>query len=179
MKIKKALIPIAVTAVLTAILAAPALAADKQIVYPTATTDSSTVTAAVSNAYTVTIPETIDFGKLTKDSTGDALIKDLTVSATDVVIPADKKLNVTVKGSGASDAFTITTTGGGNMDYDVYNTTDTTGTSISPNSTFKDFEAGNPSATQTVNGKVKLKNAPVHSGDYTGTLTFTCSIPTP
>lgn len=184
MKIKKALTTLAITTVLTAALAAPALAVEptpttKDIVYPTATTDYSTVTAAVDNAYKVTIPEKIDFGKLNKDSTGDELIEDLTVSATSVVIPADKKLNVTVKGSGASDAFTITTTGGGNMEYDVYNTTDTTGTSISPNSTFTDFEAGIPSTTQTVNGKVKLKNAPVHSGDYTGTLTFTCSIPTP
>ena len=172
MKIRKTLTTLALACLLTATLAAPALAADPTIVSP-ATTAGSAVNAAVDNAYTVTIPEKVDFGKLTKDSTGDALIKDLTVSAAGVVIPADKNLNVTVKGDGTSEAFTIDTAAGGIIGYNVYNTVDTTGT------TFKDFEAGKPSTTQTVNGKVKLKNAPVHSGDYTGTLTFTCTVAAP
>lgn len=178
MKIRKTLTSLALTGLLTATLAAPALAADPTIVSP-ATTAGLAVNAAVDNAYTVTIPEKVDFGKLTKDSTGDALIKDLTVRAAGVVIPADKNLNVTVKGDGTSEAFTIDTAAGGIIGYNVYNTVDTTGTGVTTGGTFKDFEAGKPSTTQTVNGKIKLKNAPVHSGDYTGTLTFTCSITTP
>lgn len=59
MKIKKTLTTLALTGLLTAVLAAPALA--KEIVQPTppttvATGDSS-VTAEVADAYTVTIPE--------------------------------------------------------------------------------------------------------------------------
>ena len=178
MKIRKTLTTLALACLLTATLAAPALAADPTIVSP-ATTAGSAVNAAVDNAYTVTSPEKVDFGKLTKDSTGDALIKDLTVSAAGVVIPADKNLNVTVKGDGTSEAFTIDTAAGGIIGYNVYNTVDTTGTGVTTGGTFKDFEAGKPSTTQTVNGKVKLKNAPVHSGDYTGTLTFTCTVAAP
>ena len=173
MKIKKTLTTLALTGLLTATLAAPALA--KNIVYPTVSNGDSPVEATVDNAYTVTIPEKIDFGKLTKDSSGDDLIENLTVNATGVVIPADKKLNVTVKGSGTDDAFTIAA-GNANIEYNVYNTTTTSGDGIMTRGTFQDFEAGKPSTTQTVNGKVKLKNAPVHSGSYTGTLTFTCTV---
>ena len=182
MKIRKTLTTLALACLLTATLAAPALAADPTIVSP-ATTAGSAVNAAVDNAYTVTIPEKVDFGKLTKDSTGDALIKDLTVSAAGVVIPADKNLNVTVKGDGTSEAFTIDTAAGGIIGYNVYNTVTECqlffGAKNNTGGTFKDFEAGKPSTTQTVNGKVKLKNAPVHSGDYTGTLTFTCTVAAP
>ena len=176
MKIKKTLTTLALTGLLTATLAAPALAADKKIVYPSATTDSSPVTATVDQTYTVTIPEKIDFEKLAKDSSDNALIKELNISAAGVVIPADKKLNVTVKGDGTNEAFTIDIAAGGNIGYNVYNTVDTTGTGVTTGGTFKDFEAGKPSATQTVNGKVKLKNAPVHSGTYRGTLNFTLSV---
>lgn len=174
MKIKKTLTTLALTGLLTAVLAAPALA--KDIVYPTVSTGDSSVTATVDQTYTVTIPEKIDFGKLTKDSSDNALIKDLTVNATGVVIPADQVLNVKIKGSGTSEAFTIETTAGGNIGYNVYNTSGTTGDGITTGGTFQDFEAGKPSTTQTVNGRVKLKNAPVHSGSYTGTLTFTCTV---
>ena len=178
MKIKKTLTTLALTGLLTATLAAPALA--KEIVQPTppttvATGDAS-VTAEVADAYTVTIPEKIDFGKLTKDSTDNALIKELNISATGVVIPADQVLNVKVKGNGTSDAFTINTAVGGNIGYNVYNTSGTTGDGITTGGTFQDFAAGKPSTTQTVDGRVKLKNAPVYSGSYTGTLTFTCTV---
>ena len=175
MKIKKTLTTLALTGLLTTTLAAPALAADPTIVAP-ATTAGSAVEATVDNAYTFTIPEKIDFEKLTKDSSDNALIKELNISATGVVIPADQVLNVKVKGSGTSEAFTIETTAGGNIGYNVYKTSGTTGDGITTGGTFQDFEAGMPSTTQTVSGRVKLKNAPVHSGSYTGTLTFTCTV---
>lgn len=174
MKIKKTLTTLALTGLLTAVLAAPALA--KDIVYPTVSNGDSPVEAEVADAYTVTIPEKIDFGKLTKDSTDNALIKELNISATGVVIPADQVLNVKVKGNGTSDAFTINTAVGGNIGYNVYNTSGTTGDGITTGGTFQDFAAGKPSTTQTVDGRVKLKNAPVYSGSYTGTLTFTCTV---
>ena len=56
MKIKKTLTTLALTGLLTATLAAPALAADPTIEPPTPSGNSS-VTAEVADAYTVTIPE--------------------------------------------------------------------------------------------------------------------------
>ena len=53
MKIRKTLTTLALACLLTATLAAPALAADPTIVSP-ATTAGSAVNAAVDNAYTVT-----------------------------------------------------------------------------------------------------------------------------
>lgn len=174
MKIKKTLTTLALTGLLTATLAAPALAADKKIVYPSATTDSSPVTATVDQTYTVTIPDTVDFGTLTKASKD--VVKDLTVKVNNLLIDKNQTLKINVKGDDTTtaNAFTIRTTGGASIAYEVYNKSST---KVNPNSEFAAVtSADTPDTEQDVSGKLKQTGDVVHSGSYTGTLTFTCTV---
>lgn len=179
MKIKKTLITLALTGLLTAVLAAPALA--KEIVQPTppttvATGDSS-VTATVDQTYTVTIPDTVNFGTLTKASKD--VVKDLTVKVNNLLIDKNQTLKINVKGDGTADAFTIRTNGGASIAYAVYakNKDTTSGAAVDPNGEFAAVtSADTPDTEQDVSGKLKQTGAVIHSGSYTGTLTFTCTV---
>ena len=176
MKIKKTLTTLALTGLLTAVLAAPALAADKTIVAP-ATTAGSPVTATVDQTYTVTIPDTVNFGTLTKASKD--VVKDLTVKVNNLLIDKNQTLKINVKGDDTTtaNAFTIRTTGGASIAYEVYNKSST---KVNPNSEFAAVtSADTPDTEQDVSGKLKQTGDVVHSGSYTGTLTFTCTVATP
>lgn len=179
MNIKKTLTTLALTSLLTATLAAPALAGE--IVYPTATTGDSSVTATVDQTYTVTIPDTVEFGKLTKASKD--VVKDLTVKVNNLLIDKDQALKINVKGDDTADAFTIRTTGGASIAYEVYAKGEdtTSGTPVGVDGLFASVKSANsPSDTQDISGSLKQTGAVVNAGNYTGTLTFTCSItPTP
>ena len=173
MKIKKTLTTLALTGLLTATLAAPALA--KDIVYPTVSNGDSSVTATVDQTYTVTIPDTVDFGTLTKASKD--VVKDLTVKVNNLLIDKKQTLKINVKGDDTANAFTIRTTGGASIAYEVYNKSST---KVNPNSEFAAVtSADKPDTVQDVSGNLKQTGDVVHSGSYTGTITFTCTVATP
>ena len=175
MKIKKTLTTLALTGLLTTTLAAPALA--KDIVYPTVSTGDSSVTATVDQTYTVTIPDTVNFGTLTKASKD--VVKDLTVKVNNLLIDKNQTLKINVKGDDTTDAFTIRTNGSASIAYAVYakNKDTTSGTAVDPNGEFAAVtSAATPDTEQDVSGKLKQTGAVIHSGSYTGTLTFTCTV---
>lgn len=175
MKIKKTLTTLALTGLLTAVLAAPALA--KDIVYPTVSTGDSSVTATVDQTYTVTIPDTVDFGTLTKASKD--VVKDLTVKVNNLLIDKNQTLKINVKGDDTTttNAFTIRTTGGASIAYEVYNKSKS---KVDPTGEFAAVtSADKPDTVQDVSGNLKQTGDVVHSGSYTGTLTFTCTVATP
>ena len=172
MKIKKTLTTLALTGLLTATLAAPALA--KDIVYPSATTGDSSVTATVDQTYTVTIPEKIDFEKLAKDTT--ATEKPLTVNVSNLLIDKNEVLKINVKGDDTTttNAFTIRTTGGASIAYEVYNKSKS---KVDPTGEFAAVaSADTPDTVQDVSGNLKQTGAVIHSGSYAGTITFTCTV---
>lgn len=176
MNIKKTLTTLALTSLLTAVLAAPALAADPTIVSP-ATTGDSSVTATVDQTYTVTIPDTVEFGNLKKETANTE--KALTVKVSNLLIDKDQALKINVKGDDTADAFTIRTTGGASIAYEVYAKGEdtTSGTPVGVDGLFASVKSANsPSDTQDISGSLKQTGAVVNAGNYTGTLTFTCSI---
>lgn len=180
MKIKKTLTTLALTGLLTAVLAAPALA--KEIVQPTppttvATGDAS-VTAEVADAYTVTIPEKIELPNLSVDGANYAT-ESSSITGKNIVIPEGQQLKVTVDPSkfqlkvnnvaNTAVPFKLTV---GSVDIS-YNTT-------SSETMFTTFEGGKPETEQTQNFSVTQTNkasyASTAANKYTGTITFTCTV---
>ena len=164
-------------AVLLAFSAAPALAEEPTpsttAIKPSpsaATAEGSTnLEAIVDSDYTVTIPESINFGKVTKTTPENDRTRMLTVQTSNVIIPAGRQLNVTVKGTGASDAFTVTTGSAPNAQSLAYKVADTA-KSYSPGDTILSAEADAAKEISVV------LDTPSSAGTYTGQLVFTCGL---
>lgn len=108
MELKKTFTALALAGVLAAALSSPALATPVSVKpgpNPTATgsdkTSSIPMSASVNEGYTVVVPETIDFGTLTKDSV--SVEKPLTVKIKDLMIRSDDTLKVRVWGESPGD----------------------------------------------------------------------------
>lgn len=175
MKAKTILTTLMLTGLL-ALGAAPALAADPTptpttTIKPASPSASTEVKASVNQDYTVTIPNSIDFGTLDNKSTN--LSQDLKISATNVLIPASKVLNVKVT---SNEGSFVVKAGDASVNYNLYNTKEGSPAAIEYGKEFTAFEGGKPAENQEVNGQITLANAPLNSGTYTGTLTFTCSV---
>ena len=106
-------------------------------------------------AYTVTIPATVELG-------GDAA----TISATDVVLPDGKQLNVKVD---SSSEFKVT------LDGDTRGYTVTNGnTKVTPGSTVLTVSQNTDSTSTDLTFNTPASTT--YSGTYTGTVTFTVSV---
>ena len=109
----------------------------------------------VQIAYTVTIPATVQLG-------GDAA----TISATDVVLPDGKQLNVKVD---SSSEFKVT------LDGDTRGYTVTNGnTKVTPGSTVLTVSQNTDSTSTDLTFNTPASTT--YSGTYTGTVTFTVSV---
>jgi len=147
MKIKKTLTTLALTGLLTAVLAAPALA--KDIVYPTVSNGDSPVEAEVADAYTVTIPEKIELPNLSVDGANYAT-ENSSITGKNIVIPEGHQLKVTVDPS----KFQLKVNNVANTAVPFKLTVDSA--DITYNTTlsetmFTTFEGGKPETEQTKN----------------------------
>lgn len=136
--------------------------------------DSKTTTLnyEVSSSYDWMIHSTIDFGEdagtnKTVDRTGNQ------VKVLKNVIPEGKYLNISVKGSGANDAFTVDNGGSEVLNYDV---SDDNG-AVGVNGNVLSVPAGTNTATQNMNFKLNTtkKSAEV-AGQYNGRVIYNASV---
>lgn len=133
---------------------------------------STTLNYQVSPSYDWIIHSSIDFGadagtNKTVDRTGNQ------VKVLKNVIPEGKYLNISVKGSGANDAFTIDNGGSEVLNYDV---SDDNGT-VGVNGNVLSVPAGTNTATQNMNFKLNTtkKSAEV-AGQYNGRVIYNASV---
>lgn len=136
--------------------------------------DSKTTTLnyEVSSRYDWMIHSTIDFGEdagtnKTVDRTGNQ------VKVLKNVIPEGKYLNISVKGSGANDAFTVDNGGSEVLNYDV---SDDNG-AVGVNGNVLSVPAGTNTATQNMGFKLNTtkKSAEV-AGQYNGRVIYNASV---
>lgn len=133
---------------------------------------STTLNYQVSPSYDWIIHSSIDFGAdagvgKTVDRTGNQ------VKVLKNVIPEGKYLNISVKGSGANDAFTVDNGGSEVLNYDV---SDDNG-AVGVNGNVLSVPAGTNTATQNMNFKLNTtkKSAEV-AGQYTGRVIYNASV---
>lgn len=133
---------------------------------------STTLNYQVSPSYDWIIHSSIDFGAdagvgKTVDRTGNQ------VKVLKNVIPEGKYLNISVKGSGANDAFTIDNGGSEVLNYDV---SDDNG-AVGVNGNVLSVPAGTNTATQNMNFKLNTtkKSAEV-AGVYNGRVIYNASV---
>lgn len=136
--------------------------------------DSKTTTLnyEVSSRYDWMIHSTIDFGEdagtnKTVDRTGNQ------VKVLKNVIPEGKYLNISVKGSGANDAFTVDNGGSEVLNYDV---SDDNGT-VGVNENVLSVPAGTNTAVQNMNFKLNTKKGSAEvAGVYNGRVIYNASV---
>lgn len=133
---------------------------------------STTLNYQVSQSYDWIIHSSIDFGA----DAGVGKTVDRTDNQVKVlknVIPEGKYLNISVKGSGANDAFTIDNGGSEVLNYDV---SDDNG-AVGVNGNVLSVPAGTNTATQNMNFKLNTtkKSAEV-AGQYTGRVIYNASV---
>lgn len=133
---------------------------------------SANLNYQVSSSYDWIIHSAIDFGAdagvgKTVDRTGNQ------VKVLKNVIPEDKHLNISVKGSGANDAFTVDNGGSEVLNYDV---SDDNG-AVGVNGNVLSVPAGTNTATQNMNFKLNTtkKSAEV-AGRYEGRVIYNASV---
>lgn len=133
---------------------------------------STTLNYQVSSSYDWIIHSSIDFGAdagvgKTVDRTGNQ------VKVLKNVIPEGKYLNISVKGSGANDAFTVSNGGSEVLNYDV---SDDNG-AVGVNGNVLSVPAGTNTATQNMNFKLNTtkKSAEV-AGVYNGRVIYNASV---
>lgn len=133
---------------------------------------STTLNYQVSPSYDWIIHSAIDFGadagpNKTVERTGNQ------VKVLKNVIPEGKYLNISVKGSGADDAFTLDNGGSEVLNYDV---SDDNG-AVGVNGNVLSVPAGTNTATQNMNFKLNTtkKSAEV-AGQYDGQVIYNASV---
>ncbi len=133
---------------------------------------SANLNYQVSSSYDWIIHSAIDFGAdagvgKTVDRTGNQ------VKVLKNVIPEGKYLNISVKGSGTNDAFTINNGGSEVLNYDV---SDDNG-AVGVNGNVLSVPAGTNTATQNMGFKLNTtkKSAEV-AGQYTGRVIYNASV---
>lgn len=133
---------------------------------------STTLNYEVGSHYQWEIHSDIDFGadagvNQTVDRTGNK------VNVLENVIPEGKYLNISVKGSGVNDAFTVSNGGSEVLNYDV---SDDNG-AVGVNGNVLSVPAGTNTATQNMGFKLNTtkKSAEV-AGQYTGRVIYNASV---
>ena len=135
---------------------------------------SANLNYQVSSSYDWIIHSSIDFGadagvNKTVDRTGNQ------VKVLKNVIPEGKYLNISVKGSGANDAFTVDNGGSEVLNYDV---SDDNG-AVGVNGNVLSVPAGTNTATQNMNFKLNTKKGSAEvAGVYNGRVIYNASVGT-
>lgn len=163
-KIKKAMtVGLSILAMLTNSLSVFAAEPDNK---------TTTLNYQVSPSYDWIIHSAIDFGadagpNKTVERTGNQ------VKVLKNVIPEGKYLNISVKGSGADDAFTVDNGGSEVLNYDV---SDDNG-AVGVNGNVLSVPAGTNTATQNMNFKLNTKKGSAEvAGVYNGRVIYNASV---
>ncbi len=174
MKMNEKLVALAVATSMVVPTIMPIMAEDINGTSSTETTDSVTAKYNVTEGYTWTIHNDIEFTDSNSSPTGE-------VKVTSNVIPDGKKLKITVKGNGGGDKTTDLT----DTSFTIKNGTKTLSytvkkgeNNINTEGEVLSVEAGtaNGDATLTFTlGNVSGGSAKV-SGDYTGKVIYTASV---
>lgn len=133
---------------------------------------STTLNYQVSSNYDWIIHSSVDFGadagaNKTVDRTGNQ------VKVLENVIPEGKYLNISVKGSGVNDAFTVDNGGSEVLNYDV---SDDNG-AVGVNGNVLSVPAGTNTATQNMNFKLNTKKGSAEvAGVYNGRVIYNASV---
>lgn len=133
---------------------------------------SANLNYQVSSSYDWIIHSSIDFGadagaNKTVDRTGNQ------VKVLKNVIPEGKYLNISVKGSGTNDAFTVDNGGSEVLNYDV---SDDNG-AVGVNGNVLSVPAGTNTATQNMNFKLNTKKGSAEvAGVYNGRVIYNASV---
>lgn len=133
---------------------------------------SANLNYQVSSSYDWIIHSSIDFGadagvNKTVDRTGNQ------VKVLKNVIPEGKYLNISVKGSGANDAFTVDNGGSEVLNYDV---SDDNG-AVGVNGNVLSVPAGTNTATQNMNFKLNTKKGSAEvAGNYNGHVIYNAEV---
>lgn len=133
---------------------------------------SANLNYQVSSSYDWIIHSSIDFGAdagvgKTVDRTGNQ------VKVLKNVIPEGKYLNISVKGSGTNDAFTINNGGSEVLNYDV---SDDNG-AVGVNGNVLSVPAGTNTATQNMGFKLNTTKKPAEvAGQYKGQVIYNASV---
>lgn len=141
-----------------------------------ATIDQSTVdnkgttpiTANVSEAYTVTIPDSFNFGTIAR-GTGLTYTSAGTISASDVTIASTKTLNVKIDSSTVFEITNNTDT----IAYDIYNSNSSTTPVTHDTALLSALSGASPSSDYYLGLDKANVNNP---GSYTGSIVFVVSI---
>lgn len=133
---------------------------------------STTLNYQVSSRYDWIIHSSVDFGadagaNKTVDRTGNQ------VKVLKNVIPEGKYLNISVKGSGVNDAFTVSNGGSEVLNYDV---SDDNG-AVGVNGNVLSVPAGTNTATQNMNFKLNTKKGSAEvAGTYNGHVIYNAEV---
>ena len=133
---------------------------------------STTLNYEVGSHYQWEIHSDIDFGadagvNQTVDRTGNK------VNVLENVIPEGKYLNISVKGSGVNDAFTVSNGGSEVLNYDV---SDDNG-AVGVNGNVLSVPAGTNTATQNMGFKLNTTKKPAEvAGQYKGQVIYNASV---
>ena len=170
----KKLLCFTLTALLAAALAVPAFADDTKTLNGSKLSDTTEVKFSVQPTYTVTIPATVELGKVTAQDGTVTYEKDLTLTAGNVRLNENEKLKVSLQSDyNLSVNSTVLTY---QLPYTV------TAKTTNPY-TSKDVTAADPQVAtfvtnpddQTVTLHFAAEN-PKFAGDYTDTVTFTLKV---
>ena len=136
----------------------------------TSSSGSTTVTAVVGASYVMEIPETIDFGNITKVTGADSKItREATLTATTLIIGDGKILNVRIQGDGTNGAFVIENTSGEEIPLEIK---DADGNPVSPNALLASFDAVGASGFSVSLDRSNIADV----GSYSGSIYFTFSV---
>lgn len=126
-------------------------------------TDETTATYTENQTFVVTIPSKIEVAKK------DAAPTPSTVSASNVMIPADKTLNVMVA---SYNGWELRSEEDGRMGYGLY--VDGGSTALVSNAPVLTVESGNETGSASLTAQ--LTGEPTKSGEFTDWLTFTVKV---
>lgn len=134
---------------------------------------STTLNYQVSSSYDWMIHSAIDFGADAGPNSTVERTENNQVKVLENVIPEGKYLNISVKGSGTNDAFTVDNGGSEVLNYDV---SDDNG-AVSVNGNVLSVPAGTNTATQNMGFKLNTtkKSAEV-AGQYNGRVIYNASV---
>lgn len=168
MKNQKKVIAMLLIMILTVCFAMPVGATGTQSITGTgeAAGKSTSVTYDVSQAFTVTIPESVTFDTVSRIGSG-------TVTVTNCLIQHGQTLKVTIKAASNYDAVKGFRLRDGSKDSYIEYSIKKDGDSLAINTAFLSVVAGNDSGSATLNFEAA---APTKAGDYADSLTFTVAV---
>ena len=170
MRIKKLLVTMSLGLVLLTSAGVPALAKDLD---ENNQEGSSEIFGSIASRYTVEIPAEIEMGTMQRNRDSQA---PFSITARNVALPSDVKLQVRVNGDGINDEF-ILKSSDSKISYRLFKSAEPNDIEIATHDIFAEFSGTIGQDGDTQSGLVQVTpQDTVNSGIYAGNLNFTCAI---